>query len=412
LLFGVCRFGFVSDFAPTGVRTDVLRISDLLFREVVRLLAGPIYIFAGGGTGGHLYPGLAVAERLIQLRGDARVVFACSNRDIDRRILSATQYTFVPQPVRPLPRGWRGWWSFLRGWWGSKRIGRRLLREYKPAGVLGLGGFAAGPLVKAASEAHLPVGMISIDAVPGIANRHLARKAQAVFAQFRTTGVYYGRQAGKVRVVGCPVRQGLLRGRREEALPALGLRDDRRTLVIVAGSLGAATINEAIMHLAADFSALAEQWQVLHVTGPGKIDRVRQVWDSGKVHAVVMEFCQRMDLAYAAADLVLCRAGASTIGELSAVGVPAVLMPYPFHADQQQRHNSEALAAAGAAVMVIDQVDATANAHRLREVLIDLLRDPAKLAAMRSAATALHQDDAADAIAKWLLEVSGQLRGG
>ena len=367
-----------------------------------RPMASPIYIFAGGGTGGHLVPALAVAEELTTLAPDARIVFACSDRPIDRRILDPTPHAVVVQPVRPMPRGLRGWPRFATRYLAARRLARDMVRDLSPVAVFALGGFAAAPVASAAARAGIRTALLSIDAVPGLANRLLARRAGAIFAQFERTAGGYGRYGGKVRVVGCPVRAALASGDRDEAARALGLRTDRRGLLIMAGSLGAANINEAAAGIRPDLDALAGEWQVLHVAGPGKGSQAERAWAGADIHAVTMEFCERMDLAYAAADVVLCRAGAATVGELAATGTPAVLMPYPHHRDQQQRHNAAAPAEDGAAVVVPDACDPAANAQRLRESLVAILRDPARLEAMQSAAEARKPTGAARAIAEFL----------
>ena len=365
-------------------------------------MSRPTYIFAGGGTGGHLYPALAVAERLTALRPDAVAVFACSDRDIDRRILEPTPYAMTPQPIRPLPRGLRGWGTFLRGWVRSGRLARRMVADLQPAAVLGLGGFAAAPVVQAASRRGVRCGLLSIDAIPGVANRSLAGHVEAIFAQFESTAAAYGRRADKVRVIGCPVRAGLIGGDRAEALRQFGLRDDRRTLLVMAGSLGAANINEALARLRPDLEALADRWQVLHLAGPGKMDAAAGAFAGSTLTYAARAFCDRMDLAYAAADLVLCRAGASTVGELAAVGRPGVLMPYPYHRDQHQRANIVDAAAAGAAVEVLDAKDPAANAEALRRELLPILSDADRLERMAAAAAGRARTDAADQIARWL----------
>jgi len=365
-------------------------------------MAQPIYIFAGGGTGGHLMPALAVAEKLAALRADARVVFACADRDIDRRILSATPYAFTPQPVRPMPRGARGWGAFLRRWSASRRLARRLVRDLQPAAVFGLGGFAAAPVVLAAAAAGVRAGLLSIDALPGLANRRLAGKVDVIFAQFAETVAAYGRHAGKVRVVGCPVRTELTEASPDEARKAFGLRDDRKTLLIVAGSLGAVNISQAVGRFRDDLELLAPEWQVLHVAGPGNLDRVQAIWAGSRVVHVVMEFCDRMDLAYAAADLVLCRAGAATIGELRATATPAVLMPYPYHRDRHQDRNAAALVAAGAAVVVKDTGNWVGNVSGLCSELLPILRREERLGALSEAAAGGTRTDAVEEIARWL----------
>jgi UDP-N-acetylglucosamine--N-acetylmuramyl-(pentapeptide) pyrophosphoryl-undecaprenol N-acetylglucosamine transferase len=367
------------------------------------ILAVPTFIFAGGGTGGHLYPALAVAQILRQSRPEARIIFACSDRDIDRRILAASGYEMIPQPVRPMPRSLRGWGAFAKGLLAGRKLARELLERNRPAAVFGLGGFAAFPVVRAARAGGIPQCLLSIDAVAGLANRSLAKYVDVIFTQFERTAADYGRHAGKARQVGCPVRPSLLSGDIDEARRLWGLHSGRKTLVIVPGSLGAATINDAVVRLKGELDGLGGQWQLLHVTGPGKLQDLRQAYSAAGIGATVLEFCERMDLAYAVADLVLCRAGASTIGELYAVGKPAVLMPYPFHRDQHQRHNAQEMVSAGAAELVTDLKDAGGNAQALRTSLLAIMADQARLDRMRQAAEGLARPDAATKIADWLL---------
>ena len=364
-------------------------------------MADPIYIFAGGGTGGHLYPGLAVADRLRQIQPDARVVFACSNRPIDRRILDGTPYAVVPQPVRTMPRRLIGWFRFLRAYAASASQARRLIADLRPAAVLGLGGFAAGPVVCRAAKAGVRTGLLNPDAVPGRANRMLAKRVEAVFTQFPgTAGQFKPSIARKVRHVGCPVRAEFAAAKREEAIEHFGLRADRKTFFVNGGSLGAASINEVVDLLLDDLAPLADRWQVLHVTGPSK---AAAGVEAGELHVRVLEYCRRMDLAYAAADLTLSRAGAATVAELAATATPAVLVPYPFHADHHQRHNARALAEAGAAVVCGDAIDARANSLALGDTLLPILSDPDRLARMKQAAGQAQPLNAADPVARWLL---------
>ncbi len=365
-------------------------------------MSDPIYIFAGGGTGGHLYPGLAVAEELLRIQPGARVVFACSNRRIDRRILDPLAFAIVPQPVLPLPRGVRGWPTFLRAWRASKRLAADLIGDLKPAGVLGLGGFAAGPVVRRSADAGVRAGLLNPDAVPGKANRFLARHVEAIFTQFESTAECFSpRGRRNVHCVGCPVRSGLLTGDRREAVRKFNLRPGLKTLLVLGGSLGAASVNAAVAELAGDLSALAETWQVLHITGPGA--RGADAEPPERSNAVRLDYCDRMDLAYAAADLALCRGGAGTIAELSATATPAVIMPYPHHADRQQYLNASALAGAGAATIVEDRIDPAVNAAGLRRELIGILRDPSRLEAMKHAARGFAGPNAARDVAEWLI---------
>jgi len=367
-------------------------------------LGHPTYILAGGGTGGHLYPGLAVARELRELRPEAVIVMACSDRTIDAKVLADEPYAVVAQPVRPLPRGGRGWGGFLKAWAASHRLARDMLRDLKPAAVLGLGGFAAGPLVTRAGRAGVRTGLLNPDAVPGVANRWIARHAEAIFTQFETTRAHFGRARDKVRAVGCPIRREFAAADRAQALSQFGLRPDRRTLLVCGGSLGAASINAAVAALLGHLEPLAGAWQVLHITGSSSMKAVDGEAD-GKLHVRRMEYCHEMPLAYAAADLALGRAGANTVAELAATGTPAVLMPYPHHKDMHQKLNAAALVECGAAVLVDDRISPAENVASLRAAMLGLMDDAGRLAEMASAAKSLGAGDAAAEVARWLADV-------
>jgi len=361
------------------------------------------YIFAGGGTGGHLYPGLAVAQELLRAEGGAKIVFACSNRRIDRRILDALPYAIVPQPVLPMPSGFRGWGAFAAAFLRSAAQARDMIRDLKPAAVLGLGGFAAGPVVRQASRSRVPCAMLNPDAVPGKANRLLGRFADAIFTQFESTaGSFPTSVRNKVRAVGCPIRGDLPAGGREEAMKFFEIDPARKTLLVFGASLGASSINDAMAALASDLVPFAGAWQVLHVTGAGKGEGLGQTYRAAGLAARGMEYCDRMDLAYAAADLAICRSGASTVAELCATGTPSVLLPYPYHRDRQQTLNAQDLANAGGAVICEDAKDPAINAQRLREILPPLMSNGDKLAAMRKSARAMGKPNAARDVAAWL----------
>ena len=358
-----------------------------------------IYIFAGGGTGGHVCPGLAVADELARLAPTARIVFACSNRAIDRRILDPLDYGVVPQPVRPLPRRLGQVWPFLRAWRASLRLAGEMVADLEPAAVLGLGGFAAAPVVRKAARAGVPTALLNPDAVPGRANLHLARLVEAIFTQFESSADHFpAKVRSKIQCTGCPVRGEIIEADRDAAMRHFDLDPGRKTLLVLGGSLGADNINDAMAELAGDLDSLADTWQILHITGPAK---ARADVGAG-ITVRTVEYCHRMDLAYSSADVALCRAGANTVAELSATGTPAVLMPYPYHADQHQRLNAAALVAAGGGVICEDAKDASANAAALRESLMPILREDSRLSSMRAAAGRAAKPRGAGQVAKWL----------
>ena len=364
------------------------------------MVRSDVYILAGGGSGGHLFPGLAVADAVRALDPGARVLFACSSRRIDRTILDPTPYGVLPQSVRPLPSRDHEWLPFVRSLAGSAWEARRLLARLHPKGVLGLGGFAAAPMVWAAGRGGYRAALLNPDAVPGKTNKLLARSAAAVFTQFESTTTRFDPLLQPmVHPVGCPVRGQLLTGDRAEALRHFGLLSKRKTLLVFGGSQAAATINAAVAGALPELGDLAQRWQVLAVTGADD-QGLSSVETPVRVRC--LPYCDRMDLAYAAADLTLCRAGASSVAELTATGTPAVFMPYPWHADDHQRHNAEPMAAAGAAVICDDAKQADVNAPRLLDSLRPILTDGQTLSAMARAPGGLRRLDAAEHVARWL----------
>lgn len=366
----------------------------------------PTYILAGGGTGGHLYPGLAVAEALTQQQAEALVVFACSDRDIDARILAPRDWPFTPQPVQPFRTNVLKWPGFLRAWLASRRLADDLLTDLEPQAVLGLGGFAAAPVVRRAASRGVRAALLNPDAIPGRANRYLAGRVDAIFTQFETTAEHYRPvDRAKVRSVGCPVRSDLARADVEAARARFGLSGDRRTLLVFGGSTLAHNLTKATMALADALEDFGDRWQVLMPAGE-LTEQALEVFRQRRINTRIMRYCERMDLAWAAADLAVCRGGAVTVAELAATGTPAVILPYPYHADRQQWLNAAPLVEAGSAVIVEDRCNTVANAEALRADLLALLGDEARLRQMRHAAQQRRDDGAAQAVARWLIEAN------
>ncbi|MFW6146572.1 MAG: UDP-N-acetylglucosamine--N-acetylmuramyl-(pentapeptide) pyrophosphoryl-undecaprenol N-acetylglucosamine transferase [Planctomycetota bacterium] len=363
----------------------------------------PVYVFAGGGTGGHLTCALAVADALADRRAGSRVLFLCTDKSIDGRFLDPTPWGKVVQPIRPLPRNPLKMGGFALRWLRSLRLAGRVLGDVQPAAVLGLGGYAAGPAARVAAG-RTRTAMLNPDAVPGKANRYLARRVDVIFTQFEATAERFPETLrSKIRRVGCPVRREILDADRAAALDRFGLDGSRRTLAVMGGSLGAATVNDAVAAAAERLAGAADGWQVLHVAGPGKTAALDAAYRRAGLPAGVVDFCDRMGDVYAAADLLIGRAGANTVAELTATGTPGVLMPYPFHADDHQVLNAAEMVAAGAARIVRDAADAAVNADRLVETLAPILTGPGALATMAAAAAGLGRTDAAEAVARWLV---------
>lgn len=367
-------------------------------------MSEPITILlAGGGSGGHLYPGIAVAEALVAQRPGLKPVFLCTERAIDQTILEPTGYDFIRQPIVPPQRSIGGLLKFWKRWRQTLELVEKTFADRKPAAVLGLGGYAAGVAVKLAGKRELPAGIINPDVIPGKANQYLLRYVRGAFCQFEETSRHvHHSEKPKLVVTGCPIRADIAVPRSQsDARRALGLDPLLNTLLVTGASQGAVTVNEAIIETLRGMKL--NGWQVLHLSGPEHAETVRAGYRSIDQQAVVIDFTPNMADVWAAADLAVSRAGASSCAELTATGVPSILLPYPFHKDMHQLANAKVLESAGAAVIVNDLKDARRTTESLRPALEGLLYEPARRETMRVAARKIGRPDAARAIAEHIL---------
>ena len=361
---------------------------------------------AGGGTGGHLYPGIAVAEAMRESMPHLRPVFLCTQREIDRVILEPTGFDFVPQPIVPPVRTVGGLLKFWRSWRETKDMVGKLVRERRPAAAVGLGGYAAGVAVKMSAGRGVPCAILNPDVVPGQANKYLMRMVRAVCCGFEATSKYVGStERRKIHVTGCPIRSDIAAlPPRAEAAARLGLNPRLKTLVVTGASLGARTVNEAVLAMLGGMTL--EGWQVLHLSGRDHGDAVRAGYRAlPNCRARVIDFTPAMADVWAASDLAISRSGASSCAELTACGVPSILMPYPYHKDMHQRVNAEQLSNAGAAVIVDDEKDGRKNAEKLKPAVEALLYDAGRRQRMADAARAMGRPDAAAAVARVVEEM-------
>lgn len=399
----------------------------------------PVFWFAGGGTGGHIYPGLSVAAALKQRRPEAQCVFFGTPRPIDAQVIPPEGHELVIQPVQPWPgmNLWR-WPGFVAAWRDSLALCRARLGRDKPLTVLGLGGYAAAPAMKAAHNAGVPVAMHNPDARPGRANRTLAKYADRIFCQWQVSADLFPNR--RVDVTGCPVRADLLTFTREQGLAKFGLDPAKRVLLFTGASQGAKNVNDALLKMQPLLHAYATTWQVVIITGPGKDEEFRQALsslsreaelsadstsalgsdpalgsaarlkeknDSGCISVHVLPFTSEMGALLACTDLVVSRAGAGSCAEYTALGLPSLLIPYPYDATVHQQYNADVLVAAGAAIRVDDHKDPLGNAAALWPHLHVLLADEAQRQTMADNARTLGRPDAAEKIAEELLRMAG-----
>ncbi len=367
----------------------------------------PLIVFAGGGTGGHLYPALAIAGSLRRLAKGCRIVFFGTDRPIDAQILSNTQWELICQRLPRLsaaPWRWPGIAAAYRR--AATECHSRFLQD-RPDWVIGTGGLGCVPPVRQAAKLGIKTALLNPDALPGRANKHLARSVDTVFVQWPKAREAFSSLI-EVQVTGCPVRSAFARCSRDDGLQRFDLDPDKKTLLVTGASQGARTINEATV-ACVDFLKSQRDWQVLHLTGQADYDSVVSGYTDARYKAVVVAFTEHMADALACADLVVSRGGASTLAEITALGKPSILLPYPYHRDMHQLANAQCLADTNhgpAARIVIDAKNRHENAPKLRQALQEIMSDARLRDAMAKAAAALSAGDPADKIARVLLETT------
>lgn len=354
-------------------------------------------LFAGGGTGGHVYPAIAIADAL-RHRADIRFIGTADR--LEREIVPKAGYEFRAISAAPLTRG-RSAQIGVTAWRNLAGVVQALreVLDFRPDAIVATGGYVCLPVVVAARivrdlwRRRMYVALVEPNAVAGLTNRVLAPLVDDVFGAFAPSDAGL---AARFVQTGIPVRRSVLRPRnRVEAARRFGLDPQRKTIVAIGGSQGSRTMNDAVAAMVTR-RELPPEWQVLHISGARDHAYVageeRTLFGANRV--ALVPYVDEMADVYAVADLVIARAGASTLGELAATGTPALLVPYPHAADDHQRRNAEAYAATGAAVVMEDRdVDGDALWWRLRELL-----DAQRLAGMRDAARSLASADPIAAI--------------
>ena len=357
-------------------------------------------IIAGGGTGGHLFPAVALAEELRSRLSTLSLLFVGALGGIDASLLAKTGWAFegiraAGLRAKPLPDRVRSLalvpFGLVRSW--------SILRRFSPHVVVGLGGYASAAMLMAAALRRIPTVIHEQNSVPGLTNRWLSRFVDVVAVAFETASPFF--PSDKVRVTGNPIRMELFGVGRAEAVARLDLDPGRLTLLVFGGSQGAHRLNAAMMEALPLLVPERAQIQFLHATGSRDVEAVRQAYHATGHRAAVEPFFWEMAAAYAAADLCLCRAGAGTVAELCALGKPSVLVPFPYAAADHQRWNAEALVACGAARMLLDR---DLNGASLSEIVKGFLRDREGLRAMGFRARALAKLDASARLADLVID--------
>ncbi|MFH1372044.1 MAG: UDP-N-acetylglucosamine--N-acetylmuramyl-(pentapeptide) pyrophosphoryl-undecaprenol N-acetylglucosamine transferase [Planctomycetota bacterium] len=367
------------------------------------VMAGKSFFFAGGGTGGHIYPALAVAEKIAELDPAATIHFFTGSRDIDRHVLSKTSFAYTPLPAVGLSARPDKLWRFCKLFLSSSKTAAEAIRSSPNPVVIGVGGYVAAPVCRAAHKLKVPVVLLNVDIVPGKANKLIARWAKRIFVQFEETAGYFGKLKSKVSVVGCPLRSSFEKPNPERAKTELGLDKNKKILLITGASSGSQNINRTVCSLLDNLADFADDWQMVHLTGRANFDEVTAKYAGAGIRNKIIDYYDDMADLLASADLLIGRSGAVSVAEYAAAAVPSICMPYPYHKDLHQYLNAGKLVEAGAAVIVDDLDNDKDRREWLWEELEPLLKDDKIRRQMKNACRRVARIDAAQKIAEALL---------
>jgi UDP-N-acetylglucosamine--N-acetylmuramyl-(pentapeptide) pyrophosphoryl-undecaprenol N-acetylglucosamine transferase len=346
-------------------------------------------VIAGGGTGGHLFPGLAIAQEFMTRNNSNRVVFVSTGNPLERSVLSKTDFKL--ETIKAEGIKGRGLWNQIRSALkipGGIMESLRILKNHKPHLTLGLGSYSAGPVVIGAWLLGTKIALHEQNILPGITNRILARFADRIFVSFKDTETRFGPE--KTRLTGNPVRKELLNHQPVDQAPD----SESFCVLIIGGSQGAHSINMAVME-ALNHLTNKESLYFIHQTGTADEQMVTEAYRRLEISAKVQSFFRQMAPLYKQADLIICRAGATTVAEVTALGKAVIFIPFPFAADDHQALNAKTMARQGAAEIILEK---DLNPRDLGQKIQYYASHPEALKAMSSKAAQLGHPDAAKRI--------------
>ncbi|SFA82790.1 undecaprenyldiphospho-muramoylpentapeptide beta-N-acetylglucosaminyltransferase [Selenomonas ruminantium] len=364
-------------------------------------------IISGGGTGGHIYPALTIMRTIEEKYPDTSFLYVGTHKGLEADIIPKENIPFATVDIQGFKRSLSPA-NFVRAGLAAVGVAKAMnvVRKFKPDAVIGTGGYVCGPVLMAASMLGIPTLIQEQNVVPGITNKILAKFVTRIAAGTPEAEKHF--PAGKVICTGNPIRKAVLTATREEGAKAFGFDPAKKTVLISGGSRGARSINNAMVDVLVE-AAKQREVQYLHVTG--KLDYediIGHLAEKGvnlaeTPNIKVEPYLYNMPQAMAMADLVVYRAGATGLAELTARGIPAILIPYPYAAENHQEHNARALEAAGAAKVILNR---ELKSDILQSTLQELLADDAKLASMAAASKSLGKPQAAEDIAQMVIDMT------
>ena len=351
-------------------------------------------LISGGGTGGHIYPALAIANAWMEKHPDSEILFVGAQGKMEMQKVPEAGYTIKGLPVAGLQRKLTlANLSFPIKLWRSLRMASRIVNEFNPHVVVGVGGYASGPVLYAAQNKGIPTLLQEQNSYAGLTNKLLAKKAAKICVAYPEMERFFPKE--KLKLTGNPVRKDLLdlAGKREQGIQVFGLDSTRKTVLVLGGSLGARTLNQAMLKHMVDLEK--EGYQVLWQSGKFYFKDMELALEKAELtHIHLREFIREMDLAYAAADVIVSRAGALSVSELCLVGKPVIFIPSPNVAEDHQTKNANACVKQGAAVLLAD-AEAVA---KFKEYIDELLQQEEKAQSLATAIKKLAMPDAANAL--------------
>lgn len=364
-------------------------------------------IISGGGTGGHIFPAISIANEICHLCPEAQILFVGAEGRMEMQRVPQAGYKIEGLPVRGLirplwsPKNIGVMLDFLK----SRRRAKKIIRDFRPDVAVGVGGYASSPTLNAAHALGVPCLVQEQNSYAGVTNKSLAKKAKCICVAYEGMERFFPKD--RIILTGNPVRQNLLNPNvsKEDALRSFGLQSDKKTILVIGGSLGARTINQSILNHLEEIRR-EENVQLIWQTGKyysaSISEQLKSVEDGCPANLHVTEFVSDMAAAYTAADLVVSRAGASSISELCLLGKPSILVPSPNVAEDHQTKNAQALSTRGAALFVSD-ADAP---EKLIRLALKTVEDEEQLLSIGAEALKLAKPDAAEVIAKEVLKLA------
>ena len=366
----------------------------------------PHFVFSGGTTGGHLFPGLAVVEQLRHRWPRATYTFVGAGKPLDLQWVAAAHCDYLPVQCQPVSKAPLKALRFLSNQWAGYRDSLRFLRKHRVSIVVGLGGYSSAPMARAAVTEHVPLVLLEQNAVPGRVTRWLSSSAQLIYAAFGEVRPRL-KASGPLRVTGNPVRQRFLD---EDRVPTLAENTAVPRVLVLGGSQGATPLNHFVPRALYKAGAHRQKWQIIHQAGE-QATETKALYHKLGIEATVAPFITSIGRVMVNSDFVISRAGGTTLAELAMTATPAILVPYPHARDNHQWHNAEVFRAAGATRVVEEHSDA----QRLDNLLAAELTDMAKLVQRRrTMSEAMHhlaRPDAARHVATMISEIVQVSRG-